>query len=112
MHNMLHEHLVYAEYECMCGTKLEAEMEVNCEDLVFQQWKEHATVKQYFFTFTIMEKWVYNKFEGWIGGVWHWVFYSCGFEPAFTSLSIFCVVLYKCMWGNTPTFVHTWLANT
>ena len=51
-----------------------------------------------------------KKFEGWMGGVWCLMFFSRGFQPAFTFKTIFKALdrdihFVQCyIWGNTPIF--------
>ena len=45
-----------------------------------------------------------------MGGVWRWIFFSHGFQLAFTFKTVFKALdrdlhfVWCCMWGNTPTF--------
>ena len=47
--------------------------------------------------------WIFKKLEGWMGGVWHWIFFSHGFQHTFSFKTVakaldsdlgFCVVLH------------------
>ena len=57
-------------------------------------------------------------FEGWMGGVWHWIFFSHGFQYIFTFSTVFKTLdrdlhFVQCyIWDDTPTFcVHVIVSN-
>ena len=56
---------------------------------------------------------ILKKYEGWTGGVLRWIFFSQGFQLAFTCKTVFKALdrdlhLYGVVYGATrPLFVHT-----
>ena len=66
--------------------KSEAETEVNSVDLMFWQWKEPTTIEKYVCRFCHSENRVfliYEKLDGWTGGVWHPIVFFRGFQHVF-----------------------------
>ena len=59
-----------------------------------------------------------KKCEGWMGGVWRWIFFSHGFQLAFTLKTVFKALdrglhfVHYYVWGNRPSFVRTWSCPT
>ena len=53
-----------------------------------------------------------------MGGVWRWIFFSHGFQLAFTLKTVFKALdrdlhfVHYYVWGNRPSFVHTWSCPT
>ena len=69
----------------------EAEMEVNRVDLMLWEWKEATTIDKYIHQLCDTENWVfliYKPFEGWTGGVWRCIFFSRGFQHAFSKKTV------------------------
>ena len=72
--------------------KSKAGMEMNRVDLMLKHRKKPTTIDKYCFCCCHSEKRVFSickKYEGWTGGVWRWIFFSHGFQLAFTFKTVF-----------------------